>query len=110
MLVTLCVGLVPAHADGCYPPPCLGREGTFAGTAVDVNTGVISSSVEQGQSTALPFAAAGLLMVMTTLATVCLRRRAVIRASAMTPARAGATALLPSGSKAGSRTFEGSIG
>jgi hypothetical protein len=67
-------GVTPAGAQTCYPPPC----GTAVPAShVDLNAGVISPNGEKVTSPA-PFVAAGLLMVMGTLTTLCLRRRAAM--------------------------------
>lgn len=106
--LALASGLSPAHAEGCYPPPCGSPGITVAGSVVDVNAGVISSTSQADRPTALAFAGAGLLMVTTTLTTVCLRRRADLVVPAGLPGRERAAS--GPGPPSPGRSLEGSLG
>ncbi len=77
MVWAVLTGPSPAGAQACYPPPC--------GVAVDsgpagMNASVVTTPASTHDRRPAPYAAAGLLLVTATLTTLCVARRAEVRA------------------------------
>lgn len=79
LALVLCAGMGPAQAQTCYPPPCGAPAATTAGAAlVGAKADAVSLPPAADTQSAAPFVAVGLLMVMTTLTTLCVRRRSAM--------------------------------